>query len=90
MHYVLAGSIHADSGRMRVNTQLIDTRSGNQAWSERFDAERISVLQVEEEIVTRLSRAIGLKVVELEAEQRRQEIPAAPTPPTSSCAARRR
>ena len=73
VHYVLAGSIHADRGRVRVNTQLIDTRSGNQAWSERFDAERISALQVEEEIVTRLSRAIGLKVVELEAEQRRQE-----------------
>ena len=73
VRYLLAGSILAEGKSMRVNAQLIETMSGNQVWSERFDAERLSVLQVEDEIVTRLSRAIGLKVIEFEAERRARE-----------------
>jgi adenylate cyclase len=73
VRYLLAGSILAEGKKMRVNTQLIETASGNQVWSERFDAERVSVLQVEDEIVTRLSRAIALKVIDFEAERRTRE-----------------
>jgi adenylate cyclase len=73
VNYLVSGSIHSEGGRVRVNTQLMEARTGNQAWSERFDAERTSVLQVEDEIVTRLARAISLKVVELEAERRTRE-----------------
>jgi adenylate cyclase len=73
VRYLLAGSILAEGKRMRVNTQLIETVSGNQVWSERFDAERVSVLQVEDEIVTRLSRAIALKVIDFEAERSTRE-----------------
>jgi hypothetical protein len=72
-HYLLAGSILAGGGRVRVNTQLIETRNGNQVWSERFDVDRASILQGEDEIVARLSRAIGLRIVELEAERRTPE-----------------
>jgi class 3 adenylate cyclase/TolB-like protein/tetratricopeptide (TPR) repeat protein len=73
VRYLLAGSILAEGKRMRVNTQLIETVHGNQVWSERFDAERVSVLQLEDEIVTRLSRAIALKVIDFEAERRARE-----------------
>jgi TolB-like protein/cytochrome c-type biogenesis protein CcmH/NrfG len=73
VRYLLAGSILAEGKKMRVNTQLIETVSGNQVWSERFDAERVSVLQVEDEIVTRLSRAIALKIIDFEAERRARE-----------------
>lgn len=73
VRYLLAGSILAEGKRMRVNAQLIETTNGNQVWSERFDAERVSVLQVEDEIVTRLSRAIALKVIDFEADRRTRE-----------------
>jgi class 3 adenylate cyclase/TolB-like protein/cytochrome c-type biogenesis protein CcmH/NrfG len=73
VRYLLAGSILAEGKKMRVNTQLIETVSGNQVWSERFDADRVSVLQVEDEIVTRLSRAIALKIIDFEAERRARE-----------------
>jgi adenylate cyclase len=73
VRYLLAGSILAEGKKIRVNTQLIETVSGNQVWSERFDAERVSVLQIEDEIVTRLSRAIALKVIDFEAERRARE-----------------
>ncbi|MEA2839860.1 MAG: adenylate cyclase [Methylobacteriaceae bacterium] len=73
VRYVLAGSVLTEGRSVRVNTQLVETRSGSQVWSERFDSERVSVLQVEDEIVTRLSRAIGLKVVAFEAERSERE-----------------
>ncbi|MBV8850855.1 MAG: hypothetical protein JOZ16_14870 [Methylobacteriaceae bacterium] len=73
VRYLLAGSILAEGKKMRVNAQLIETTGGNQAWSERFDAERVSILQTEDEVVTRLSRAIGLKVIEFEADRRARE-----------------
>ena len=56
-----------------MNIQLAETKEGNQLWSERFDTERRSMLQVQDEIVGRVSRAIGLKVVDIEARRSRLE-----------------
>jgi tetratricopeptide (TPR) repeat protein len=64
-----------DGERVRVNTRLVDTKDGNQLWAERFDAERRSILQVQDEIVGRLSRAVGLKVVDIEAQRSERERP---------------
>ena len=51
VRYLLAGSILAEGKRIRVNTQLIETGSGNQMWSERFDAldEVLEELKTEQE-----------------------------------------
>ena len=50
---------------MRVNTRLVETKEASQLWAERFDAELKSILQVQDEIVSRVSRAIGLQVVDI-------------------------
>jgi tetratricopeptide (TPR) repeat protein len=60
---------------VRVNTQLAETRDGSQLWAERFDTERKGILQVQDEIVARVSRAIGLKVIDIEARRSRRERP---------------
>jgi len=60
---------------VRVNLQLVKAREGSQLWSERFDIERKSILQAQDEIVGRASRAIGLKVVDIEARRSRSERP---------------
>jgi adenylate cyclase len=73
--YLLAGSVLLDGERVRVNTQLVSTNNGSQLWAERFDSERRSILQVQDEIVARLSRAVGLKVVDIEAQRSEQERP---------------
>src|SRR5262249_24852844 len=59
----------------RVNVQLVETKDGNQLWTDRFDIERTSILQVQDEIVSRVSRAIGLKVVDIEARRSARERP---------------
>jgi TolB-like protein/DNA-binding winged helix-turn-helix (wHTH) protein len=75
VRYLLHGSVAVEGERVRVNIQLVETREGSQLWSERFDTERRSILQVQDEIVGRVSRAIGLKVVDIEARRSRLERP---------------
>jgi TolB-like protein/DNA-binding winged helix-turn-helix (wHTH) protein/Flp pilus assembly protein TadD len=75
VRYLLNGSVAVEGERVRVNIALVETRDGNQLWSERFDTERRGILQVQDEIVGRVSRAIGLKVVDIEARRSRLERP---------------
>jgi adenylate cyclase len=64
-----------DGERVRVNVRLVDTREASQLWAERFDTELTSMLQVQDEIVRRVSRAIGLQVIDIEARRSWQERP---------------
>ena len=75
VRYLLKGSIAFEGERVRVNTELAETTEGNQLWAERFDTERNGILQVQDEIVARVSRAIGLKVVDIEARRSWRERP---------------
>jgi adenylate cyclase len=75
VRYLLNGSIVFDGESVRVNTQLAETKEGSQLWAERFDTERKGILQVQDEIVARVSRAIGLKVIDIEARRSRRERP---------------
>jgi TolB-like protein/cytochrome c-type biogenesis protein CcmH/NrfG len=77
VRYLLEGSVIADGDRVRVNAQLIDAQTDTQLWAERFDKKRQDVLEVQDQIVGRLSRAVGLQVIDLEA--RRSEHAANPT-----------
>jgi TolB-like protein len=70
VRYVLEGSVLLDGEQLRVNARLVDTRTTRGIWAERFDTARRDLLQVQDEIVGRLSRAIGLEVTEVEARRR--------------------
>ena len=74
-HYLLEGSVVLDEDKVRVNARLVETKDGGQLWTERFDTERKSILDVQDEIVGRVSRAIGLKVVDVEAQRSLRERP---------------
>ena len=67
VRYVLEGSVFVEPVRIRVNVQLIDAATDKHLWAERFDKERREILQVQDEIVGRLSRSIGIQLVRSEA-----------------------
>ena len=69
VRYVLEGSVLADAARVRVNAQLVDARTDEHLWAERFDKEREDILQVQDEIVARLSRSVGTEMLRSEAER---------------------
>ena len=69
VHYVLEGSVQPSSAEMRVNAQLIEADTGTHLWAEQFDTPRADMLQMQDEIVTHLARALNLQLPEIEAAQ---------------------
>src|SRR3954470_2732155 len=67
VRYVLEGSVLVEPSRVRVNVQLIDASTDEHLWAERFDKERQEILQMQDEIVGRLSRSVGIQLVRSEA-----------------------
>ena len=67
VRYVLEGSVQPSGSQVRVNAQLIDADSGAHLWADQFDTARADLLQMQDEIVTRLARAMQLQLPEAEA-----------------------
>jgi len=79
VRYVLEGSVQPSGDRMRVNAQLIDASSGAHLWAEQFDTTRADLLQTQDEIVTRLARALDLQLTKAEAARLKRTPAANPT-----------
>jgi adenylate cyclase len=79
VRYVLEGSVIPDGDRIRVNVQLIEAATDIELWAERFDSTRKDLLDIQDQIVGRLSRAVGLQLVDIEARRSERERPVNPT-----------
>jgi non-specific serine/threonine protein kinase len=60
--YVLAGSLRRAGNRLRINAQLVDTRTDFPLWSERYDRELKDVFEVQDEIARRIAEALRIKL----------------------------
>jgi serine/threonine protein kinase/Flp pilus assembly protein TadD len=58
--YVLAGSLRRAGNRLRINAQLIDTRTDFPLWSERYDRELQDVFEVQDEIARKIAEALRI------------------------------
>jgi TolB-like protein len=67
VRYVLEGSEQHSGARVRVSAQLIDVETGAHLWADRFDADRADLLQMQDDIVTRLARALQIELAAVEA-----------------------
>jgi serine/threonine protein kinase len=67
--YALTGTIRRSGARLRINAQLVDTRTDFPLWSERFDREMKDVFEVQDEMARKIAEAlrITLSPQELEA-----------------------
>jgi adenylate cyclase len=64
VRYVLEGSVRSVGDQLRVNVQLLDAESGAHLWAERFDTNRTSVTDAQNEISGRLTRTLRRELVE--------------------------
>jgi len=55
---VLAGSLRRAGSRLRINAQLVDTRTDFPVWAERFDREMKDVFEVQDEIARSITQAL--------------------------------
>jgi TolB-like protein/class 3 adenylate cyclase len=67
VRYVLEGSIQRGGGRLRVNVQLIDAKTGNHLWAERFQKPVTDLFDLQDEIVSRLANTLNGQLIEAEA-----------------------
>ena len=59
---VVTGSVREDAGRVRVNVELVDARSGQQLWSEQYDRDTADVFAVQSDIALRVADALKASV----------------------------
>jgi TolB-like protein len=62
VRYLLEGSEERAGDRVRVNAQLIDAETGTHLWADQFDADRSDLLQMQDQIVTRLARVMQIEL----------------------------
>jgi serine/threonine protein kinase/Tfp pilus assembly protein PilF len=58
--YVLGGSMRRSGNRLRINTQLVDTRTDFPLWSERYDREVKDVFELQDEIARKIAEALRI------------------------------
>jgi adenylate cyclase len=67
VRYVLEGSAQQSDNRVRTNAQLISAETGAHLWADQFDADRADLLQMQDEIVTRLARTLEVQLWKVDA-----------------------
>ncbi|WP_183238473.1 adenylate/guanylate cyclase domain-containing protein [Bradyrhizobium sp. CIR18] len=69
VRYVLEGSVQRGGNRFRVNVQLVDAQTGNHLWAERFDKPLADLLDMQDEIVSRLANTLNAQLIAAEAKR---------------------
>ena len=67
VRYILEGSVQRGGNRVRVNVQLIEADSGAHIWAERFDNPLSDLLDMQDEVVSRLARQLDVELIAAEA-----------------------
>ncbi len=57
--YIIEGSIWKDADRVRVTAQLIDARTGENVWAEKFDRTGADPLALQDEVAERIVGTLG-------------------------------
>jgi TolB-like protein len=67
VRYVLEGSVQRVGSRLRINVQLADAETGAYLWADRFDKPFSDLLDMQDEIVSRLANTLDAQLVAVEA-----------------------
>jgi TolB-like protein len=75
VRYVLEGSVQNAGERIRFNAQLVDAESGAHLWAERFDKQRANLLDMQDEVTTRLAHTVHIELIAAESRRAAREHP---------------
>ena len=73
--FVLTGSLRRAGNRLRINAQLVDTKTDFPLWSERYDREMEDVFEVQDEIARKIAGALRVTL----SPQEEEDLAAKPT-----------
>ncbi len=64
VRYVLEGSVRKSKDRLRITAQLIDAKTGNHLWAERYDRELKDIFALQDEITLKVLTGLQVKLTE--------------------------
>jgi non-specific serine/threonine protein kinase len=73
--YILGGSLRRAGNRVRITTQLVDTRTDFPLWSERYDREMEDIFELQDEIARKIAEALRITL----SPQEEEDLAAKPT-----------
>lgn len=73
VRYALLGSVRRAGDKVRVNAQLADTATGAQIWSDRFEGDRGTFTELQDDLIARLARTLDLELTEAESQRAQKE-----------------
>ena len=80
VRYVLQGSVQRGGNKVRMTAQLVETGTGAQLWSDRFDGDAMDLFALQDQITGRIANSIGRQIVVMvarDAEKRKADPQAA-------------
>ena len=60
--HVLEGTVRRSGGKVHVNAQLVDARTGTDVWAEEYDRDLNEVFAIESELAQSIANQLGAKV----------------------------
>lgn len=67
--YLVEGSVRRAGNKIRVNAQLVNTESGHQIWSERYDRDVQGIFELQDEIAGKVAAVVDPELVRAESER---------------------
>src|SRR6266513_1093896 len=64
--YVLEGSVRRNAGRIFLNVQLVDTRTGTHVWTESYDRNSNDVFSMQTEVAQKVADRLGAETSSIE------------------------
>jgi adenylate cyclase len=61
--HVLEGSVRKAGGRVRISAQLVDARTNNHIWAERYDRDSSDIFALQDEISEAIVKALSLTLL---------------------------
>lgn len=75
VQYVIEGSVRKAGNRVRITAQLIDAATGRHVWAERYDRDLSDIFEVQDEITTAITGAVGPLFAAAEAQRASRKAP---------------
>lgn len=67
VRYVVDGSVRIGADRVRINVQLVDAETGGQVWSDRIEAPRAELADLQDNVSGRIAWALELELPGVES-----------------------
>ena len=73
VRFVLEGSVQNADDSVRINAQLVDAENGAHLWAERFDKQHAGLIEMQDEVVAQLVRALYVELIAAESQRAAHE-----------------